>query len=280
LRFPPFFGMMGRRAYSFINDKIRGDGDMKKAGFLVILALAFLLTLAGPGQAAASGDAAPPPYEGPGWETPEDAVQAYLDAFGKADLRGMVSAFAIETYVEHFDFEAQLDRLGAYLPQAEIPYPNANDFFKAMNVEKRRSGIVNSIHYQFFTLRFPEIDLGMLTSFSGDGAPTPGEFADRMNAVTQGPAEGYALLAFADPASLSEHYLQPRNQENLAKLAGIYGAEELQSMAALIAVEGKPHLLCCDAIRYGDKWYLCSLGGNIGALLGMSVMQGGLSPAP
>lgn len=262
---------------------------MKKPRFRVTPAMVLLLpvllfslvlspVLSGAAQPASAQ--ARSSYEGPGWPTAEEAARAYLDAFSKADLAGMAGAFAIETYVEHFDFGAQLDRLMCYIPQAEIPYPNSDDFCKAMNVEKRQNNIVNSIHFQIFSLCFPDIDPTMLTSFGGKSAVDPAEFARKLGAGSASVMKDFAFLGFVDPALLSEHYLKDQNQKNLAKLTGIYGADELKSVAASISVEGKPHLFCCDAIRYGEKWYLCSLGGNIGILLGMDVYHGGLSPAP
>ena len=39
-------------------------------------------------------------FEGEGYESPEEAVAAYLEAMRNGDVAGMLSTFAIETYVE------------------------------------------------------------------------------------------------------------------------------------------------------------------------------------
>ena len=41
--------------------------------------------------------------EGSGFASPEDAVTAYLEAMKAGDLSGMLSTFAIETYIQNVD---------------------------------------------------------------------------------------------------------------------------------------------------------------------------------
>ncbi len=45
-------------------------------------------------------------YEGAGYATPEEAVQAYITARQAGDVSAMLSTFAIETYVDSYDAEA------------------------------------------------------------------------------------------------------------------------------------------------------------------------------
>src|SRR5688572_23998283 len=44
--------------------------------------------------------------EGEGSSSAEEAVTAYTDALAAGDFDALLRAFAIETYVEHFDFDA------------------------------------------------------------------------------------------------------------------------------------------------------------------------------
>ena len=46
--------------------------------------------------------------EGPGFDSPEEAVSAYLEALKNGDAAGMLSTFAIETYVAEMDAQAYL----------------------------------------------------------------------------------------------------------------------------------------------------------------------------
>ena len=63
--------------------------------FLLILALACSFL---PFAAAESGR-----LEGAGYDTPEEALLAYIDALNRGDVGGMLSTFALESYVEHAD---------------------------------------------------------------------------------------------------------------------------------------------------------------------------------
>ena len=40
--------------------------------------------------------------EGDGYSSPQEAAQAYIEAFASNDVEGIIKTFAIETYVQHF----------------------------------------------------------------------------------------------------------------------------------------------------------------------------------
>ena len=54
--------------------------------------------------------------EGAGYKTPEDAVMAYAEYLKNGDMEGMISTFAVESYVEHFDMRAHLEYYDSYFP--------------------------------------------------------------------------------------------------------------------------------------------------------------------
>ena len=248
---------------------------MKRVSALIVsLFLCFLIV------SCSSGESASQKYEGSGWETPEEAVRSYLDGFKNADLKKMISSFAIETYVDSYNFEAQLDRTKVFTLSMEIRFPNANDFFKSINVETRKEKIVTSICFQFSSYYFPEYNVGLNLLFDGENSVDFEEFIDRYNSSTLIPASSFEFTNFLEPSEIAEHYASERNQENINQLARIYGADTMKSMVASFKIAGKPYILCCDVLRYGEKWYLSSLGGNIGALLSVPIYNGGLAAEP
>ena len=218
-------------------------------------------------------------YEGPGWDTPEKAVLAYLDGFKNADINKMVSAFAIETYVEHYNLIAYLEKMRSYQGfTAEIRYPNSNDFFQKANVESRRIRIVNGIIMQMSTVLLPEIDFSY--PVSGDALGDIAEFINQFSVIGDSlfsQFQNYEFNKFIDPVSLSPEYGMAAIQEGINRNAGIYGADSMQSMVSLFSIDDTPYIFCCDVIRYGGKWYVSALSGNIGALLNIEVLNGGLS---
>jgi hypothetical protein len=86
------------------------------------------------------------------------------------------------------------------------------------------------------------------------------------------------LVEFITPKDLSEDYDTDANQEVIQRTASIHGADEVKSAAARVNIEGHDYLFCFDAVRYGNEWYLLSFGGNVGVLLGISALAGGVAP--
>lgn len=219
-------------------------------------------------------------YEGEGFESPEAAVQAYLTGMQNEDLSQMLSAFAIETLVERYDLEAMLGQIRAYTYSLSIKLPNSNAIFESINIEARKGEIMGAIQWQLLSFHMPELDFTQTIAFADDDAEEAiAAFIETFDANTRPLAmKELQLDAFIEPETLSELYLNEQNQRNIAKRAPVYGADEIKSVAASLSVDGTPYILCCDAIRYGDSWYLHSLGGNIAQLLGMNVFSGGLMP--
>lgn len=123
---------------------------------LILSVLLVALILCG---SASPALAAPIPYEGNGSESAEDAARLYLEGIRDSDLSKALSAFAIETYANHFDYQAQIMRIGAYLPASmNIKFPAVNDLAASLNVETRQNEIINAIVMQQFMFYAPEMD--------------------------------------------------------------------------------------------------------------------------
>lgn len=48
--------------------------------------------------------------EGDGFDTPEEALTAYIEAFKKMDMNGMISVYAMESFLENLDLEALVEK--------------------------------------------------------------------------------------------------------------------------------------------------------------------------
>jgi hypothetical protein len=234
------------------------------------------------GPVARAQSPTPADCEGAGRATPEAAAQLYLEGLQSVDLAKMLSAFAVETYVDCFDFAAHLESTGVYSPEMTIAYPNVNSLFRDINVESRRQEIVSRIKMQMMSL------VGLSVSgFNPTPAPFQAETADtEIPSFVERFQDGLGDVAFqqlqftgfVSPSLLSALYSDEKLRQNMARQAAILGADELQSVVASFSVHGKQYLFCCNALRYGEKWYLESLGGHIAQLLGLSVRMGGIMP--
>lgn len=67
--------------------------------------------------------------EGSGFDSPEAAMQAYLDGLLNGDAEKAISSFAIETFTAHFDWKTYAERRSMYLPNSYSP-----DWFGAERV--------------------------------------------------------------------------------------------------------------------------------------------------
>lgn len=238
--------------------------------------LAALLLIAGIlGLTACSAE--PQNVETKGYDTPEKAAAAYLEGFKKKDLQQMEGAFAIESYVNHYDFDGNLERLGAYIYVQEIKLPDVNQLTRDLNIENRRASVANSILQQYVTLAsldFEIVEPQILKDERAVELFTEG-FSKGLKSVE---TETIKLIGFIPPDKLSDIYSTDDNQKNLKTLADICGADKIESSAAVFELSGKPYLLCLDVVNYGGKWFVYRLNGNVGVLMGLSVSTSGIVP--
>ena len=217
--------------------------------------------------------------EGSGWDTPEDAVMQYLEGLKEQDLGKMISAYAIETYIDHFDLKAQLTRAAGYTNNAIPSMPNASSLLRDINIEARKNQIVRTILSQITSICLPGQDFFQ---------PTPIPDGEAAKAFVDGIEGAYhavnfdtlTFFRFVPPEQITELYASETNQENLKKQIAPYGAEEARSVIAVFFVGENICALPCDAIRYEDRWFMHQPRGNIGALLGLDTSTGGIISVP
>lgn len=218
--------------------------------------------------------------EGPGFATPEDAAKAYLMGLQDQDVEAMLSAFAVESYAQRYDFSAMVERIRSYQPAFEMRLPGANEYTQQLNIEGRRNQIVNQIIIQYMTYNTPEA--------LNDYAPVTFEDSAAIAAFVEKLEDDMQDYVFADieitgtmqPEDMSEMYLADVNQQNIARQAEIFGADadDVANVVITFEADGHEWVFCPQAIRYDGKWYLQSLQGNIAVLIAMSPYTGGIIP--
>ena len=220
--------------------------------------------------------------EGPGFSTPEDAAKAYLTGLRDQDINAMTEAFAVESYVDNYNFEASVDRMQAYVMNADIFLPNTNDYTRTLNVASRRNKITTYIIMQYMTYNNPEqLNNGMTVTFSEEDTLTVQEFVAKFEQDTKKYIfEDLEITGTMPPEELSEMYLNDKNQQNIAKQSKVFGAdaEDVANVVITFEADGQTWVFCPQTVRYDNKWYLQSSQGNLASLLGMSIYTGGISP--
>ncbi len=219
--------------------------------------------------------------ECPGFNTPEDAAKAYLIGLKDQDLDMMRSSFAIESYVDHYDFEENLIRLKTYSSNSSgIAIPNITDFTRQMNVMLRLNVITRFSYQHYMSWN--------ATDIFNENAPIPllnseevSDFIEDFQALINDYIFADLVIGdFMEPEDLSDIYYSEQNQKNIERYVKTLGVEEedIVDLAVTFEADDLEWLFCPQAVRYDGKWYLASTIGNLGNILGMSFYEAGIAP--
>ena len=213
-------------------------------------------------------------YEGEGFSTPEEALTCYMEGLRNLDFDQMLGAFAWETQMEHYDFEAFFERIRAYQPTMRPRMPSTNEFLFSANV--------NMLRYNQADLIYRSLEQYIL----GDDSPTntttgsiifqkdSDDVAVFLQKFDNGRLEKLTQMTnirCVSPDSITDNkFSAGRNLENFIKQTAYYGADEAVNLVGIADV-GDETLYCCPTIcRYGDKWYLVSVSSMASMIVGIS----------
>lgn len=220
--------------------------------------------------------------EGDGFSTPEEAGMQYIMGLKERDINKMLKAFAVETYVDHLDFRMLLEQLGGWTMTLDIALPNEPQMYRDMNVAVYYGKLAQRIRNNLLGFHFEGSDwdsAGVLSVANDFGdAQKAYEFflherTDLLETITD--------VAFVDPLTIvpneniftREGYV--KSQERLRQRMG---ANELRSLTATLKMDGKDYFFSCDAARYGDRWFLYAVPGQIANIMGFDPLGFVLQP--
>ena len=218
--------------------------------------------------------------EGPGFDSPEEAVIAYLEAFSNADINSMISTFAIESFAENVDLEARLGRFGISMPFNQ-PLPATNDMNINFNIHQRYAHVSDNIRLKFMWRFMPEVInegrslrleepedvewiIGIMSDWSCLDSLRDLQFIEMVS-----PEEFL-------PSAMFDRYISEANQEVLDWHRRDMGADDIEHVIARVMIDGQMYLFTFETVRYGDVWYISWLGGNLAVLMYVSHFSGGV----
>ena len=245
---------------------------MKKIiSLLILFCLCFSFVSASVASEQSSSSIA---YEGEGFATAEEAAIHYLEGLKALDMPKMIRSFAIETFVQNLDWKAYLMRGAGFSYSATIKFPGTQDIYQAINIESRKNEIVTGIFLQITAQIMPDVDFFTPIPLRDEAG------VDEFLALYPMDADSFfqtiEIGECIDPAAFSDAYADERTQEHLDKNRQIYGADEFKGVPIRFSMDGREFILGCDAVRYGEKWYLYSLAGIMAQLVGASPRGGGI----
>lgn len=220
-------------------------------------------------------------WEGSGFATPEAAVDAYTSALMNSDVEAMVQAFAIESYAEHYDLRAFIERIGGYTPGSDqaLPLGAVNT---GLNTRARLGSVTQQIGWQYRALSDPGFELDRVLGAAEAGG------ADALYATLQATFDGsaFAGVRSASPVSLEtafpqtvEKYTGPEFDTFLATVQRTMGADELATRIARLETDDGDYFLVFEMVRYQDTWWIGSFSGTVAALAGIDLYSGGVVKA-
>ena len=230
-------------------------------------------------------------FEGAGYSTPEEAASAYIEAVKSMDVRRVWSTFAIESYVENFDFVSYLERFQAYTPNMQQLAPPSNEFSYSANILIRLYD-ASPPYSALWVLE--TIDGGGFVTFpdgytEGNGTIPDGlsyrQFSRNLEDRTYETLQQIQSMEITDialPDSFSRYarkygledifmrYSSETNTSILEKNRRFLGADEIVDVIIFLRINNDEYVTMPSLVRYGDRWRVLSRSSNAGMLLGFS----------
>lgn len=214
----------------------------------MIVLMTVVTSIGGPSVTAAQ--------ETSGYATPDEAIAMYLAGVASADAGRILAATAIDEPARRFDFAGSVDRLQAMMlwsSLAPAQYP--------LYAETNRAKLTDRILSQATNLTY-----SLLSSAPMDGRTVAP--ADRVTAqafideVDTARLADLRVVVTRFPDATQEH--STRYLANSARLAAIYGADELTDRVVLLAFENGLYEIGLMVVRYGDGWKVLEQASPIG----------------
>jgi hypothetical protein len=184
------------------------------------------------------------------FKTPEEAITHYFQGLAQADPDKILQACAVNEMGENFNFELNTERIGLLLP-AESLSPTEYPLYVEANKMQLSAQIFTRVKMFAYSLLSSEnVDEGIpvqmdperTTNFIQDIDP---EKLDQLEVMRIGLPDKTLMN--------SASYL-----ENAARMASIYGADELTERVALFSFEQNDYYLGFTLLRYGESWKISS----------------------
>ena len=192
-----------------------------------------------------------PRFEGQGYNTPENAVLAYIDAMNRGDVDSLVSTFAVESLVDNSDPEAVLERSRMFQYTMYHAIPASNQAVRSLLIYRRTAEITEGLYRQYL---YYCIDDPVAPATLRDKAEQE-RFLSRFDSSPAADAVGrIAFVEWISPLAI-DMFSTAKSFENVARTYDVYGADDVACLIAHITIDGEDAVQFMDCIRYGDRWY-------------------------
>ena len=211
-------------------------------------------------------------YEGDGFDTPEDAALCYLAGLKNLDFSQLLSAFAWETQVDHYDYKAKVTRLRGIDPTIVPAMPAVNELLRSVMLEQIRSTQINYICRSLENYVNDEMSDSPTMSLVFQSETEIDEYFDRCD---NGKIENLATMKnirFYTPDDLTKgKFSIEQNQKNYLKMNACYGADETKDIIIAADIGEDTVVVSPTVARYGDRWYVVNVSSMTEMIIGVAV---------
>lgn len=212
-------------------------------------------------------------HEGTGYDTPEDAVLAYVEALNRGDVDDMLATFALESFADHCDPDAFLVRMRAFNPATIGGVPVNGAYARSLLVNARYAQIANVLMQQYMEISAALEGMMVPLEDSEARAEMEARFANSPLNAWAGNAQ---FVNWINPALVEEKIALPMNLANSTLQTAYYGADDIDWKVAHLTLGGAQAVLFMQCVKYGDRWYNGELSGLPGAILGLPFNSAGM----
>lgn len=219
----------------------------------LLTALAALVALAAAAALVvvlvSDGDDAPSSGAGAetGFGSPEEAVTHLVDRLAAGEAGAASEAFAVESLVDGYSFEAYTERLQAATYESWLP--GGSEGFDDLNAELRRGTVAGELRSFVRSILAPDRDY-LTTTPLGDDLTA----ADVAEELSPEPPSELSVVRVDEVDNTDPGYL-----ESMEAQAAVYDADELRMVAVLLDTAEGQVAAGATVVRYGDRWALMSL---------------------
>ncbi len=267
-----FCAQCGTKLVTKADEPAKADKKRKNLVGKILLFLLALICVAGAFFAGLmyNGGEEKGCYEGEGFESAEEAMQAFAEAFAAKDIDEMYADCAIESYVNGYDYAAYHNWIRAYTPVSKY-VSGSDEASDRLNCEIRRNNLTNSFYNMYLTASSDE-DSRILKGLT---IPEDEEDVNSILKMLKGPdaIDEIEVINITD----ADEYTNFTDSINktIDAYEDIYGGK-LKPLVAKLTIDGEEWLLFADVIEYDDRWYVLTPHGLGAAYLGMPVTSGGI----
>ena len=220
-------------------------------------------------------------YEGPGFDTPEEAALYYLAGLKNQDFEQMLDAFAWETQADHFDYGSMVARAKGTDPAYTPGMPFTNELLRSANVEELRYTQTNAISRSLECFVNDEIYSSPTGSLRmTEEADIEAYFQRCDNGRIQQFSAMENIRIYTPDALTEGRFSMGKNPEYYIKLNAQYGADETRDIVIAADIADGTVLISPTAARYGDRWYLVNVSSMTNNILNIESNRKGFAVIP